>query len=237
MDNLRTGEKIAGASGVALILIMFIFDWFSVEGTGGLGGLNAWQSFGVIDLVLLLAAAAAITLAVVAATQSQVDMPVALSAITAGLGGLALLLVIFRIISPPEFDVFGEGFEIETDRDIGVFLGLIATAGIAYGGWTAMQEEGTSFTGEADRAGDRGDDAPPPPPPPPPPSGGCWLGGAQSGVAARGVPAQSGLGSPPPPPPPPGGPSSAKAPAAPNRDKALAANTTVSLRLRVSGMS
>src|SRR5437868_1553046 len=40
-----------------------------------------------------------------------------------------------------------------------------------------------------------------PPLPPPPPLGGCWLGGAQSGVVAIG-PAQIGFWPPPPPPPP-----------------------------------
>lgn len=166
MDNLRTGEKIAGASGVALILIMFIFDWFSVDTGFGLefGG-NAWEVFGGIDIVLFLAALAGIALAIVAATQSQVDIPVALSAITAGLGGLATLLVIYRIISPPD----GGFDELDVSRSIGVFLGLIAAAGITYGGWRAMQEEGASF-GPSDRLGDptTGTGAPPPPPPPPP---------------------------------------------------------------------
>jgi hypothetical protein len=169
MDNLRTGEKVAGVSGVLLILIMFIFDWFTID--AGLGfefGGNAWEVFGGIDIVLFLAALAGIALAVMAASQSQVDIPVALSAITAGLGGLATLLVIYRIISPPD----GGFDELDVSRSIGVFLGLIAAAGITYGGWAAMQEEGTSFSGEADRVGGTGDDAPPPPPPPAaPPSG------------------------------------------------------------------
>lgn len=170
MDNLRTGEKIAGASGVALILIMFIFDWFSVSAEGGVGpsfGGNAWEVFGGIDIVLFLAALAGIGLAIMAASQSQVDIPVALSAITAGLGGLATLLVIYRIIDPPDG---GFGDVIDVSRSIGVFLGLIAAAGITYGGWVAMQEEGASFAGPGDRLGDptTGTDAPPPPPPPPP---------------------------------------------------------------------
>ena len=151
MDNLRTGEKIAGASGVLLILIMFIFDWFTADvGFGVSFGGNAWEVFGGIDIVLFLAALAGIALAVMAASQSQVDMPVALSAITAGLGGLATLLVIYRIISPPDG---GAGDLIDVSRSIGVFLGLIAAAGVTYGGWMAMQEEGTSFSGEADRVG------------------------------------------------------------------------------------
>jgi hypothetical protein len=171
MDNLRTGEKIAGVSGVLLILIMFIFDWFSADvGLGVEVGGNAWDTMEVIRWLLLLTAIAAIALAVVSATQSQVNMPVALSALTAGLGALSVLFVIIRIISPPDG---GAGDLIDVGRSIGVFLGLIAAAGVAYGGWTAMQEEGTSFSGEADRVGGTGGDAPPPPPPPPaaPPSG------------------------------------------------------------------
>ena len=55
------------------------------------------------------------------------------------------------------------------DRAYGVFLGLIASAGIAYGGWRAMEEEGTSFGDQADRiqTSDSGAGAPPPAAPPP----------------------------------------------------------------------
>jgi len=149
------GEKIAGASGIALLLIMFIFGWFSYgEGAFSASG-NAWETMELIRFIILLAALAGIALAVVSATQTQVNMPVALSAITAALGILAVLLIIFRIISPPDFglgdiaDSVGQDFEV--GRAIGVFLGLIAAAGVAYGGWTAMQEEGTSFTDQRDR--------------------------------------------------------------------------------------
>jgi hypothetical protein len=183
VNRLGTGEKIAGISGIALILIMFIFDWFSVSisGAGGFGfsasaGGNAWESFGFIDIVLFVTAVAAIALAVTSANATELNAPVALSAVVAGLGVLSVLLVLFRIISPPDFgapDALDDA--IDVSRKIGVFLGLITTIGIAYGGWTAMQEEGTTFGGQADRIRGGGD-APPPPPPPsggtPPPSGG-----------------------------------------------------------------
>lgn len=171
MENLRTGEKIAGASGVLLILIMFIFDWFSIDaGFGVGGGGNAWQAFGFIDIVLLLAALAGIALAAIAATQSKVDLPVAMSAIAAGLGILAVVLILFRIISPPDFGTGGV-VDLNVGRSIGVFLGLIAAAGIAYGGWQAMQEEGTSFGDQGDRMRGGGDE-PPPPSSTPPSAGG-----------------------------------------------------------------
>ena len=170
VSRLNQGEKLAGAAGIALLLVMFIFTWFSFDVPFGDAGFNAWESFGLIDLILFVAAVAGITLAVVAASQSKVDLPVALSAITAGLGILAVVLIVFRILSPPDFGAGGFGVDVDADRGIGVFLGLIAAIGIAAGGWMAMQEEGTSFGDQAHRGGG-GDEPPPPPaaPPPPPP--------------------------------------------------------------------
>ena len=165
MENLRTGEKIAGASGIALLLIMFILNWFTLDAGIADAGLNAFQSFGFIDLVLLLAAAAGIALAVVSANETKVNLPVSLSAIAAGLGALGAVLVLFRILSPPDA---GLGDLVDVGRGIGVFLGLIAVGGVAYGGFVAMQEEGTSFSDQRDRL--QGGDDPPPPPPAGPPA-------------------------------------------------------------------
>jgi hypothetical protein len=164
VSRLNTGEKLAGAAGIALLLIMFLFDWFTVDVGGGFAdisvGGNAWETMELIRFVILLAAISGIALAVVAANNSKVDLPIALSAITAGLGILAVVLIAFRIISPPDG---GAGdFGVDIGRGIGVFLGLIAAAGVAAGGWLAMQDEGATFT---DRP--TGGTAPPPPPPPP----------------------------------------------------------------------
>jgi hypothetical protein len=171
--RLRTGELVAGVSGLALLIIMFL-PWFGLDFGGGealedLGvsvtvpevseDFNAWESFDFIDLVLFVTAVVAIGLAVATATSQTVNVPVATSAITAGLGILSTVLVIYRIIDPVG----------EADRRYGIFLGLIAAAGVAVGGWMSMQEEGASFGAQADRFQDRlgGGDEPPPPPPPP----------------------------------------------------------------------
>jgi hypothetical protein len=174
VSRLRRGEQIAGVSGVALLLIMFIFSWFSIDlGLGGDAGFNAWESFGVIDIVLFLTALAGIALAILAITQSDVDLPVAMSAIATGLGVLAVLLVLFRIISPPDFGAGDFGLDIDADRSIGVFLGFLAALGVAVGGWMAMQEEGAAVRTTGTGTG-TGGTAPPPPPPPSstPPAGG-----------------------------------------------------------------
>ena len=172
--RLTQGEKIAGVSGIALILIMFIFDWFGLKFTGGAeafgvsveGSRNAWGSYGFIDIVLFLTVAAAIGLALISASQTEVGLPVAASAVVAGLGILSVVLIIISIISPPDFGADLSGTGIDHTRKIGVWLGLIAAIGVAYGGWRAMQEEGTSFGDQADRfrGPDEGPGAAPPPP-------------------------------------------------------------------------
>ena len=170
INKLNQGEKIAAGSAIALLLIMFIFNWFGVEGFDG--GFNAWESFGFIDIILFISVLIAVGGAVVTASSQSVNTPVAISAVTTIFGVLCVLLVLFRIIDPPgggEVDTALGSVDVpDATRKIGVFLGLIASAGIAAGGWMAMQEEGVSFQGEADRLQGGGGGTPPPPPPPPP---------------------------------------------------------------------
>jgi uncharacterized membrane protein YhaH (DUF805 family) len=187
VDKLSTGEKVSAASAVLLFIFMF-FDWFGVEvsGVGGFsgtfaGGGSAWDVLDFIPIILMLTIVAAIAVAVIRLTDADVEPPVSMNAVVAALGGLSVLLILFRIIDPPGIGSY-PGVSIDTTLKFGIFLGLLAAAGIAYGGYSAMREEGATFGDAADRLSGGG---PPPPPPssqqPPPP------------------PSQQ----PPPPPPPP----------------------------------
>ncbi|HEY8000985.1 MAG TPA: hypothetical protein VID76_03540 [Solirubrobacterales bacterium] len=172
--RLGRGELIAAVSGAALFIIMFL-PWFGYDFSGAASDVadqlgvsvpdasvnfNAWESFGFIDIVLFVTVIVSVAFGVAGAMARDVALPVAASAITAGLGILSLVLVAYRLLDTPS----------ESSRKFGLFLGLIATAGIAYGGWIGMQEEGTSFGDQVDRVqGDSGDAPPPPPAAPPPP--------------------------------------------------------------------
>ena len=187
-NRLSTGEKIAGVSAVLLFIFMF-FDWFTVNISGGEGlvsfsaGGSAWDVFSWIDLFLLLTVIVAVAVAVIRLSDAIVEPPFSINAAVAILRGLSVLFVLYRIIDPP-IDTGGLP-GVDVGRAIGVYLGLLASAGIAYGGYRAMQEEGTSFgdlgdqlsSGRGSGAGGHTHQPPPsstatPPPPPPPPSSG-----------------------------------------------------------------
>jgi hypothetical protein len=188
VDKLSTGEKVSAVSAVLLFVFMF-FDWFGVKVSGvpgfsgevtSSGGGSAWDALDVIPIFLMLAIVVAIGVAIVRLTDADVEPPVSMNAIVAALGGFAVLLILYRIVFPPDFDSFG-GVSVDATLKFGIFLGLLAAAGIAYGGYSAMREEGMTFSDAADRLGGGGgtDGQPPaggpppsqsPPPPPPPPS-------------------------------------------------------------------
>lgn len=182
MDRLSTGEKIAGGSAVLLFIFM-LFDWYTVDVSGGEGlftfsaGGSAWESFSYTDLFLMLTILVVVAVAIIRLSDALVEPPVSLNAVAAVLGAVSVLLILYRIIDPP-FDTEGVP-GIDISPAIGAFLGLIAAAGIAYGSYRAMQEEGTTFGEIGDSFSNRGGpgsgppqppSSTPPSPPPPPPS-------------------------------------------------------------------
>jgi hypothetical protein len=187
LDRLSTGEKIAAASAILLFVFMF-FNWFGVEVSGvsefsgtvsGEGG-NAWDALDFIPIVLIVTIIAALAMAALRLADSAFEPMVPTSTVVTVLGAISVLLILYRIIDPPTFADFG-GVSVEATRSIGIFLGLIAAGGIAYGGYSTMREEGITFGDAADslsRGGGGPGDGPPPPsqpssqaPPPPPPAG------------------------------------------------------------------
>jgi hypothetical protein len=141
--TVRRGEIIAGLSGLALLIIMFL-TWWSLDTAGTNVGaaealgveidttLNAWQAADFVDFIWFITALTAIALGLAAGLRTNVSLPVALSPVVTGLALLSLVLIVIRIIDPP----------FELGRSYGVWLGLLATVGILYGAWETMQEEG-----------------------------------------------------------------------------------------------
>jgi hypothetical protein len=183
--RLRPGEAIAGACGVLLLVVMFL-PWYeiggslpearrnAVEAVAKSSGIdltrNAWQSFSVTDIVLLLAVLAAIGLALLTITQRSVALPVAASVVVTFFGALAAVMVLIRLIDEPGFVIAG-GRDLP-DSVIAIrvwaYVGLVLSLGIALGGFLAMADEGERLTAA--------ESAPDPETRPAPPSGAAGAG-------------------------------------------------------------
>jgi hypothetical protein len=139
---------------------MFL-DWFVVEIPDSSGvdffldgtGQNAWDSLDFIPIVLTIAIVATLAVVLLRLSSSAYQPPALAYVVVVVLGVISALLIIFRIIDPPSFGsfrgVFGTASADGTVR-FGILLGLLAAAGIAFGGYRAMREEGVPSAGLRD---------------------------------------------------------------------------------------
>jgi hypothetical protein len=143
MSRLSQGELIAGGSGLALLVVMFL-PWYgvdvSVAGFSSSESANAWEVFSGIDILLFLVAAVAVG-AAGARLAGVVPPEVPVAAIVAGAGALAVLLILYRILDVPGPDIpEAVSSNIDFGRKIGLFLSLVAAGGVAYGGYRSLSE-------------------------------------------------------------------------------------------------
>jgi hypothetical protein len=138
LNELSTPEKAIAGGGV-LMLIASFFDWwhYSVSGFGSVGE-SGWgkpgEFWGIIAILLAIALAGV----VLSTRLGNVQMPALPQGVTWGQvwgGGAAALVVLmllkaWRITAAP-IGGFGLGF----------FIGVIAAAAIAYGGYMLYTEE------------------------------------------------------------------------------------------------
>jgi hypothetical protein len=158
LRRLRAGEWIAALSGVALLVSLFL-PWY---GDGPADEASGWQALAAVDIALALVAAFGVSLLVITASQRVPAVPIALSAIVMLVGLIGVLLALIRLANVPG------GFD---DRELGVWLGLLAAIGIVAGAALAMRDERLSPDGRPTDLTGRPTPAPPeieriPAPPP-----------------------------------------------------------------------
>ena len=126
--RLSRGEWIAGISGLALVVSLFL-PWYTADGEQA----TAWQTMTVDDVLLALVGLAAIAAVVVTARRARA-VPIAYT-VLAGLAGIvAAVIAAWRLVDPaPPADV-GLG--------VGAWLGLVASLGIAGGAWAGTHDQG-----------------------------------------------------------------------------------------------
>jgi C4-dicarboxylate transporter len=137
-NRLSQGQLIAAISAVALFIISFL-PWFGisggvvVQGVGAVGGsqnFSLWEAENPLDIYLLIVILVALVPALLALAGGGGDAPLAPFA-TCLLAAVGTLLILYQVFDTPG----------DLDRKVGLFLGLIACAGIAVGGYLSMQED------------------------------------------------------------------------------------------------
>jgi hypothetical protein len=145
-SRLRRGEWLAGAGAALLLALMFLLPWYGLSGSAGATAatsgtstsLNAWHSLTTLRWLMLLTILAALSLVFFQATRRAPALPVSLSVILTVLGGLTVLVLIYReLINPP-------GPDSLLHTRIGAFLGLVGACAIAVGAFASLREEGLS---------------------------------------------------------------------------------------------
>lgn len=140
MSRIRVGEALAGLGTIALFVLLFA-DWFS--GPGGVTG-SGWSTLGwllVALLVVFMVVAAVLVGATVSGAKPAIVVDAA--AITAALGVVVLMITLVRVLITQPALALGLGNTAVSVEPAG-YLGLVAVAAIAAGGWITLADERTS---------------------------------------------------------------------------------------------
>jgi hypothetical protein len=142
-SRIGRGDAIAGGAAVVLVLSLFL-NWF--------GSLNAWQVFSVVDVILLLLAIATIALVGLRLAGSLPSLPLPAGWLIAGYGAVALITTFMFLV---------EGSSL----GIGIFLALLASAAMTFGGWDATRTPAGAPTASRPASGPATSPRPASPPP------------------------------------------------------------------------
>ncbi|MDQ4071714.1 MAG: hypothetical protein M3088_02410, partial [Actinomycetota bacterium] len=131
LRTLSLGERIAAVSGVVLFGLLFA-SWLENE--------NAWQLFDIVDVLLVVLALAAVALPLAKAMGRE---PVARASVPAMLTriGIVTLTITATFLIEAE----------DLERELGIFLAVLASAGILYGGLTTPRAEAVRRTRDRPR--------------------------------------------------------------------------------------
>lgn len=116
-----------------LLAVSSLTGWYTGEGVGTTVSVLGWHT-GTIGKVVLFLGLAAVLLVVL--REFGIDLPAAIpeSLVAIGIGSIATVLVLVRLISIPEEFFFA-------DRAVGIWLSLLCAIGIIAAGLLEASEE------------------------------------------------------------------------------------------------
>ena len=145
-SRLRSGEVLAGAAAVVLLVCLFAAPWYGLNGSvaaiaqrlGVSTSRTGWESLTTLRWLILVTSLAALALAYLQGTRRAPALPATFSLIVTVLGAITALALIYRVL----IDVPGANSVV--DRRAGGFIGLVAGCLVAYGGYRSLRQEGVA---------------------------------------------------------------------------------------------
>jgi hypothetical protein len=142
-NRVNHGDLVAAVGAVLLLVLMFAFKWYGVDGIPGRSSVGSavvsaedgWNGLSVIRwLMMLTITASLVSLAIHVRPVSRQVVAVSRLAVL-GLGTLTFVLVSYRVlIEMPTPDKV-------VDQKLGAFLGIVSALAIALGGYESVREQ------------------------------------------------------------------------------------------------
>jgi hypothetical protein len=160
LNRLRSADRLIAGGAIALLIVMFFFDWFGASVSGTLPGANlsgagssssGWDTFTASRWIWLTTSIVALASVGAIARGSRLRTTLAPGAIVMLLGSLSSLLILYRIVHHPVAAVSFGGFHASYGIKLGIWLGLVAALAIAAGGYLQVRAESAPATGSGDR--------------------------------------------------------------------------------------
>lgn len=148
LNKLSTGDKLILGSTIGLFVFSFL-PWFSVSVDGGslvgsfsqdFSGWDVGFLWGRFPLFLAVLMAAYVGVRAFSPDTQVPTLPVAWGQALLGVGVLCAFLVILKLLIGEDAGGAADIAGVEINRSYGLFLSVLATVGLAVGGFFKMQE-------------------------------------------------------------------------------------------------
>jgi hypothetical protein len=136
LSSLTAHERLA-AIGIAVVVVSLFLPWYGVTLAGGLVK-TAAGTFGLPEAALLLTVGSAAYLIVRCARGHSLPRPLDEGALLVVAGVWSGILIAYRILDRPEFELAGAG---RVGLRYGIFVALIGAALIVAGGMRKRRED------------------------------------------------------------------------------------------------
>jgi hypothetical protein len=134
--SLSAHERLAALGAVIVVASLFL-PWYGVTLAGGLVK-TAVGTFGLIEGALLLTVGSAVLLIVACSRGYSLPRPLNEGALLVASGGWSAILIAYRILDRPDFELAGAG---RVGLRYGIFIALIGAGLLAAGGLRERRED------------------------------------------------------------------------------------------------